>query len=136
MSQSLFDGSFSPCIHLDRCFVFRFHCFRKFDETLGRIFAAIEQHIFDSVTQFRIDLIIDFKHLWVDDPHIEASLDGMVQKDCVHRLANRIVTAKRKRNVAHAATRPSTRTLFLDGPNRFDEIDGVVSMLGQTRADC
>ena len=94
MSQTLFHGTFTPRVDFDWAFVFGFDGLGIFNQSFCSIGAAIQQHILDSVAQFGLNFIVDFQHLWVDDTHIEARLDGVVQEHCVHGLANGIVATE------------------------------------------
>ena len=59
--------------------------------------------------EFLVDLFVDGDLAGVDDAHVEAGLDGVVQKGRVHRLADRLVAAEGERDVAHAAATFSRR---------------------------
>ena len=60
----------------------------------------------------------------------------MIQKSSVHRFAHGIVAAKRKRNIANAAADARTWQILFDPARRFNEIEGVITVLVQTRRDC
>src|SRR5205085_12686238 len=53
----------------------------------------------------------------------------------MHRLANGVVTAKRERNVAHAAADARSRKILFNPACRFDEIDRVISMFFEPGSD-
>ena len=67
-----------------------------FQKALCGILAAIEDHILDQLTQLGFDLVIDLKLAGIDDAHIHARLDGMVEKHRVHGLAHRLIAAERE----------------------------------------
>ena len=71
----------------------------------------------------------------VDDAHIHAGADGVVQKRRVHRLAHHVVAAERERNVAHAAGNFAQRQFLFDPPRGFDEIERVAIVLLDAGAD-
>ena len=75
---------------------FLFQFFAKRDEALGRVGAAVEQHVFDEFEQVLGNLLVHFQHAGVDDAHVEAGLDGVIQKRAVHRLAHAVVAAETK----------------------------------------
>ena len=50
------------------------------DEALGGVGAAIEQHVLDELLQLRLDLLVDLEHAGVDDAHVHAGLDGVIEK--------------------------------------------------------
>ena len=107
----------------------------KRDEPLGRIGAAVQQAVLNVDEQFLVDLLVDFELPRVDDPHVEARLNRVVEKRRVHRLAHDIVAAERERDVAHAAAGAGTGTLGLDPAQSFDELDRVVGVLLHPRAN-
>ena len=80
-----------------------FHRFGKFDEPLGRIRPAIEQHVFDKLLELRLDLFVDGELAGVDDAHVEPGLDRVIQERGVHRFADDVVAAERERDVRDAA---------------------------------
>ena len=59
----------------------------------------------------------------------------MIEKRGVHRLADGIVAAERKRDVADAAADFGVWQVFLDPPRRADEINGVIRVFLHARAD-
>ena len=54
--------------------------FGKFQQPVGRIGAAIQQHVFDTLQQIFGDLFVDFQLPGIDDAHVQAGLDGVVQE--------------------------------------------------------
>ena len=58
------------------------------DQPLGGVGAAVEQHVLDQLAQLGLDLLVDLEHAGVDDAHVHAGLDGVVQERRVHRLAD------------------------------------------------
>jgi hypothetical protein len=98
MRQALLDRPASPgeILHL------RF-LRRRALESLGqgqqpfrRILAAIEDHILARFAQFRLDRFIDGELAGIDNPHVHAALDGVIEKHGMHRFADRLVAAKRE----------------------------------------
>ena len=53
---------------------------RVINEPIGRIRAAIEQHVFHMLEQFRFNLLVHFEHAGIHDAHIQTSLNGVKQK--------------------------------------------------------
>ncbi len=105
------------------------------DEPLGGVRAAVENHVLDPLAQGRLDVFIDGQLPGVDDAHIEPGVDGVVEKCRVERLADRVVAAKRKRDIAHAAGNLHVRQQFLDLPRGLDEVYAVLCMFLHARAD-
>jgi len=79
--------------------------------------------------QRRVELLVDPQLAGVDDPHVHAGGDGVVEEHRVHRLAHRIVAAERERHVAHAAAHQRVRQLRLDAPRRLDEGETITVVL-------
>jgi hypothetical protein len=48
-------------------------------------------------------IVIDGELAGIDDAHVHAGLDAVIQEHRVHRLAHRLVAAERERQVRHAA---------------------------------
>ena len=53
----------------------------------------------------------------------------MIQERCVHRFADGIIPAKRKRNVADPAAHPGAGQVAFDPARRVDEIRRVIAVL-------
>ena len=76
---------------------------RQRQQPLGRVGPAVEHHVLASSAQLRIDLVIDRQLPGIDDAHVHAGLDGVIEEHRVHRLAHRLVAAEREREVRDAA---------------------------------
>ena len=101
MAEPLFDGSIAPGevlfdFRFRRAALQRLEFVGKGHEPLGGIGPAIEEDILDPFQQVLGDLLIDAQHAGVDDRHVHARADGMVEERRVHRLAHRVVAAKRE----------------------------------------
>jgi hypothetical protein len=72
---------------------------------------------------FRVEIVVECELAGVDDAHVHAGLDRVVQEDRVHRLAHRVVAAERERDVRHAARDVRVRQGLLDLARRLDEVD-------------
>ena len=77
----------------------------------------------------RLDFFVHGELAGVDDAHVEAGADRVVQEHRVHRFANDVVAAERERNVRHAAGDVHAGAGRFDSRNRLDEIDRVVVVL-------
>ena len=66
----------------------------KCDQALGGVGAPVEQHVLDQFEQIGGNLLVDGEHAGIDDAHVHAGLDGVIEKRRVHRFAHRIVAAK------------------------------------------
>ena len=100
--------------------------FGEGDEALGRVGAAVEEHVLDALQQIGRDLLIDAEHAGVDDRHVEAGVDRMVQKRGMHRFAHRVVAAERERDVGYAAAHLGAGEGLFEEANGLKEIDGVI----------
>ena len=67
---------------------------------------AVEDDVLDPLAQLGLDVVVDRQDAGVDDRHVEAGRDGVVQEDRVDRLAHPVVAAEGERDVRHAARRP------------------------------
>ncbi len=73
------------------------------DQALGRIRIAVEDHIFASNAQFRINVIINIKLPRVNDGHIKPCRDGVIEKDGMHRPADGLVATEAERQIRKPA---------------------------------
>ena len=102
--ETLFDGALAPgLLDLDvgglGAGLGGFEFFAEFYEALGGVGAAVEDHIFDEFEQFFVHLFVDLEHRRVDDAHVHAGLDGVVEERRVHGLAHGIVAAETEGDV-------------------------------------
>ena len=98
-------------------------------KSLGAVGAPVEQDILDQFEQVGGNLFVDTEHAGIDDAHVHAGFDRVIEKRRVHRFAHRIVAAKRKRNIADTAADLCQRQVLFNPTRRFNEIDGVIVML-------
>ena len=70
--------------------------FGERQQSLGGVRPPVEDDILASLAQFRLDFGVDRKLARVDDSHIHAGGDGVIEKDRMHGLADPLVAAKRK----------------------------------------
>ncbi len=76
---------------------------RQRQQALGGIVAAVEDHVLDRVAQLGRQVVVNRQLAGVDDAHVHAVADGVVEEHGVDRLAHRVVAAERERHVGHAA---------------------------------
>ena len=81
------------------------HALRVLDEPLGRVGPAVEDHVLDALQQVGRDVLVDRELARVDDAHVEAGADRVVEERGVHRLADGVVAAEREGEVRDAAAR-------------------------------
>ena len=83
---------------------------------------AVQHHVLDALAQLGLEVVVDADHAGVDDAHVHAGLDRVVQEHGVDRLAHRVVAAEaRSYTLRDAAARPWRR-------GRFCLIQRVASM--------
>ena len=97
-----------------------------FDQALARVGAAVQHHIFDALTQLGVEVVIDANHAGIDDAHVHAGLDRVVQEHGVDGLAYRVVAAETERHVRDSARDLGARQVLLDPASCLDEVDRVV----------
>ena len=114
------------------------HGRRELDQPLGRVGPAVEDDVLDVLEQILRDVLVDDQLAGVDDAHVEAGLDGVIEKRRMNRLADDVVAAERERQVADAAADLHARAGRLDDARRLDEVDRVGVVLleaGRDRED-
>ena len=99
-----------------------------FDEPVGGVGAAIEEHVLDPLQKVLVDILIDRQLARVDDPHVHAGLDGVVEERRVHRLADRLVAAEGEGDVADPPRHLHQRHRLLDPPRCLDEVQRIAVM--------
>ena len=72
--------------------------------------AAVQHDVLDEARAgLGLDVVVDRERAGVDDAHVHAGRDGVVQEDRVDRLADRVVAAERERDVRDAARHQRAR---------------------------
>ncbi len=90
---------------------------------------AVEHHVLAGLAQLRLDRVVDGELAGIDDAHVHAALDGVVEEHGVHGLAHRLVAAEREGQVRHAARDVDMRQGRGDLAGRLDEVDAVIVVL-------
>src|SRR5271166_290163 len=103
--------------------------FAKLHQPLCGVGTAIQQYVFDQHLQLGVDLLIDFEHSGIDDAHVRARRNGVVEEGGVHGLANLVIAAKAEGDVRDSAANFRMRQVGLDPARGVDEIDRVVVVL-------
>ena len=60
----------------------------ELDQPVGRVVAAVEEHVLDQLEQVGLDVLVDRELAGVDDAHVEPGADRVEQERRVHRLAD------------------------------------------------
>ena len=105
------------------------------DEALAGVAAPVQHDVLDPFAQLRLEIVVDADHAGVDDAHVHAGLDRVVQEHGVDRLAHRVVAAEAEAHIADAAADLRARQVLLDPARRVDEVDRVVVVLFDTRGN-
>ena len=103
------------------------------DQALTRIRAAVQNDVFHALAQGWLQVVIHTDHARVDDGHVHARLNGMVQKHGVNGLAHRVIAPEAERYVRHSTRHLSPRQIGLDPARGLDEIDRVIVVLFNAR---
>ena len=90
---------------------------------------AVQHHVFDPLAQCGLQVVVDADHARVDDAHVHARLDGVVQENGVDGLAHRVVAPETEGHVGHAAAHLGTRQVLLDPARGVDEVHRIVVVL-------
>ena len=77
--------------------------FRQLQQALGGVVPAVEDDIFHGVAQVGGQVVVNGQLAGVDDAHVHARADGVVQEHRVNRLAHGVIAAEGKRHVGYAA---------------------------------
>ena len=112
--------------------------FGEREQPLRRVGAAVQDDVLARVAQRPVDILVDGELAGIDDPHVHAGGDGMIEKDRMHRLAHALVAAEREGQVRHAAGNMDERHAAADLARRLDEVDPVIVVLldaGRDRED-
>ena len=99
--------------------------FGNLQQSVGRIVAAVEHGILDSVSQLPGQILIDGKLACIDDTHIHSRTNRVVEKHGMDSLAYDVVAAKRKRHVADPAADHGMRQRLLDLPCCLNEVESI-----------
>src|ERR1700694_1380348 len=133
--EPLFDGALAPGkVDLPFRAASR-HVLGEFHQALGGIRPSIEDDVFDQFEQVLRDVLINDQLAGVDDAHVEARLDRVIQKCGVHGLAHPVVATEGERQVGNAARDAHPRAFLLDLGRGFDERLRVTRVLLDPRRD-
>ena len=106
--------------------------FRDFQEPFGRVLATVQDDVLDPVPQLGVDRVVGHQRTRVDDAHVQAGLDGVVQEHRVDRLADGVVAPERERHVRDTAGDVHPGKVLLDPGAGLDEVDPVGRVLLDT----
>ena len=75
----------------------------RFEQPVGGVGAAVQDHVLAKLAQFRVEVVIDAELARVDDAHVHARRDGVIEEHRVHGLAHKLVAAEGEGQVRNAA---------------------------------
>ena len=107
----------------------------KRDQPFRRLFVAVEDHVLDGFAKLGIDSVVDVELTGVDDAHVHACGNGVVEENAVHRATNGLVTAEREAEVRQAARDVHAWTAAADLAGGLDEVEGIAAMLVDSSRD-
>ncbi len=107
----------------------------EYEQPIGRVGPAIEDHVLDALQQVFRDFLVDLELARIDDSHVKACADGVVQEHRVHRPANNFLAAEAEADVADPARCLGQREAPLQFADRLKELDRIVVVLHHPGAD-
>jgi hypothetical protein len=108
---------------------------RSREELLSGVVRAVEDGVLDELEEVWRDVCVQGKCAGVDDGHIHPRLDGVVEEDRVHGLADVLETTEGEGEVGEATADVSSGESRADDAGGLDEVHPVVVVLGDARAD-
>ena len=103
--------------------------FGERQQPLAGIGAAVEHDVLARLAQFGIEIVVDRDLPGIDDAHIHAGGDGVIEKHRMHRLAQELIAAEREGKIGDAAGDVGMRQVLPDPARGFDEGDAVAAVL-------
>ncbi len=107
--------------------------FCQIEQAFRCIIAPVEHHVFAGLTQFRINRFVNRELTRIDDAHIHADLNGVIEEHRMHGLAHRLIAAEREGQIGNAAGNMHMRQGFGDLFGRLDEGDAIAIMFFDAR---
>ena len=104
MGQSLLDRSLAPGeIGFLSLLAVAAIALGEHEQPLGGVGAAVEHHVLAGGAQLRLKIVVERDLPSIDDAHVHAGSDRVIEEHGVHGLAHGLVAAERERQVRHAA---------------------------------
>mmetsp|Transcript_9613 Transcript_9613/g.35640 ORF Transcript_9613/g.35640 Transcript_9613/m.35640 type:complete len:434 (+) Transcript_9613:2110-3411(+) len=95
-------------------------------ESLGRIRPSVEDAILAQIKKILLNVGVHWESASIHDSHVHPSLDGMVQKDGVHRLANLFQSTEGETQVGYTSRHFCEWEVGLDELDSLNELDGIL----------
>ena len=102
--------------------------FGEREQSFSGVRPPVEDDILAGLAEFRLDFGIDRELARVDDAHVHAGGDRVIEKYRMHGLAHRLVAAKREGEIGNAAGNMNEREPLANFPRGLDEIDAIIIM--------
>ena len=99
------------------------------------VFRLVKSDLSQNFAQICRDVIVDRQLSRVDDTHIHAVVDGVVQEHTMESLSQLIEAPKGKTQVREATAHLGMGTLLTDDLSSLDKIDRVVVMFDHSCGD-
>src|SRR5260370_16748740 len=99
MLEPFYDGVIAPASLLLLAILFLADALREINEPFGGIGPAIENDVFDHFQQVPGDVLVDLQLGRIDDSHVEAGADGVIEEGGVDRLPPPLVPAQAHRDL-------------------------------------
>jgi hypothetical protein len=99
------------------------------EQALGGVRAPVQDHVLDPLAQLRVEVVDKRQGAGVDDAHVHAGGDRVLQEHRVDRLAHRLVAAEREADVGYAAGNVAQGKAPAQFAGGLDEGDGVPVVL-------
>ena len=78
--------------------------------------------------QIRVDLVVDVDLSGVDNPHVHALGNGVVEECRVHGPTHGLIASEGERDVGHTPRNLGQGQMLLDPRRRLHKVDGIVVM--------
>ena len=99
------------------------------EQAVGGVGATVEDHVLDELAELGVDVVVERELAGIDDAHVHAGLDGVVEEHRVHRLAHPLVAAEGEGEIGDAARDVHVRQLGLDAARGLDIGEAVIAVL-------
>ena len=104
-------------------------------QLLSRLRVPVQNRVLAHIPQLLLNVVENGELAGVDDGHVHASRDSVVEEDRVHGLADLLESTEGEREVGKAARDLAAGARGLDPLGCVDEVDTIVVVLLETGAD-
>src|SRR6185369_3677838 len=105
----------------------------SFEQAISGVRPAIQDYVFYHLAQLWVDVIVKGELAGIDDAHVHAGLDRVIEEHRMHRFTYPLIAAEGEREVRHAARDVHVGKLGLNATRRLDIGVGVIIVLLDTR---